>query len=256
MGHAHGRFGWADVAVPDTGAGAAFYTGLFGWEVRPPSGDDPMQYTLFLNEGQPVAGMSRLTGDERAAGQPPAWSSYVIVDDVRTLAEQFAAHGGTVLVEPFDIPEAGSMFFGLDPVGAAIGFWEAGEHGGAGAFDVPGAMTWNELACRDVAAALAFYEAILPWTADSQDYDGFTYTSIVLDGESNGGYYDMTGVLPADTPPHWFVWYSVADADATAARATELGGAVERAPNDTPFGRMAVIRDPQGPVFGVIALRQ
>jgi uncharacterized protein len=41
----------------------------------------------------------------------------------------------------------------------------------------------------------------------------------------------------------------VDDADATAAKATELGGKVIVAPFDAPWVRMTVIGDPQGATF-------
>jgi hypothetical protein len=53
----------------------------------------------------------------------------------------------------------------------------------------------------------------------------------------------------ADVPPHWSVTFAVADADATAERATELGGQVVVAPFDAPWARMTVITDPRGATF-------
>jgi hypothetical protein len=47
-------------------------------------------------------------------------------------------------------------------------------------------------------------------------------------------------------PAHWGVTGGVDDADATAERATELGGRVVVAPFDAPWVRMTVITDPQG----------
>ena len=52
-----------------------------------------------------------------------------------------------------------------------------------------------------------------------------------------------------DEPPHWGVTFAVDDADAIAARASELGGEVLVPPFDAPWVRMAIIRDPQGAVF-------
>ena len=52
-----------------------------------------------------------------------------------------------------------------------------------------------------------------------------------------------------DTPPRWGVTFAVDDADAIAARATELGGRVIVAPFDAPWVRMTIIRDPQGATF-------
>jgi predicted enzyme related to lactoylglutathione lyase len=57
--------------------------------------------------------------------------------------------------------------------------------------------------------------------------------------------------LPS-TPNHWHVYFGTDDADATAAKAAELGGSVVAPPFDTPVGRMAVLSDPQGAVFSII----
>ena len=51
------------------------------------------------------------------------------------------------------------------------------------------------------------------------------------------------------TPAHWSVTFGVDDADATAAKARELGGEVVAGPLDAPWTRMAVIKDPQGATF-------
>ena len=52
-----------------------------------------------------------------------------------------------------------------------------------------------------------------------------------------------------ETPPHWGVTFAVDDADATAEKATELGGQVVVPPFDAPWVRMTVITDPQGATF-------
>jgi uncharacterized protein len=52
-----------------------------------------------------------------------------------------------------------------------------------------------------------------------------------------------------DTSAHWGVTFAVDDADAVAARATELGGRVIVPPLDGPWVRMTVIADPQGATF-------
>src|SRR5213078_145944 len=52
-----------------------------------------------------------------------------------------------------------------------------------------------------------------------------------------------------DTPAHWSVTFSVDDADATAAKAAELGGKVLSPPMDAPWVRMTVLADPQGATF-------
>jgi hypothetical protein len=48
---------------------------------------------------------------------------------------------------------------------------------------------------------------------------------------------------------HWSVTFAVDDADATAAKAAELGAEVVVPPLDAPWVRMTVITDPQGATF-------
>jgi hypothetical protein len=52
-----------------------------------------------------------------------------------------------------------------------------------------------------------------------------------------------------NVPPNWSVTFAVDDADALAAKATELGGQVLAPPFDGPWVRMAVIADPGGASF-------
>jgi len=251
MGHPNGLFGWADVAVPDTAQAKVFYTGLFGWEVIETPGDS-MPYTMFALDGELVAGMCELRQEDIDAGPPPMWSSYIIVDDADDVATRAKNLGATLIMDPMEIPDAGKMFFAIDPVGAAIGFWQPGQHPGAGIFNVPGAMSWNELGCRDVEAAKAFYTELLGWRIDVQEHNGFTYTVVTVGDRPNGGIYDVTGILPEGIPAHWFVWCTVDGTDEAVERAVSLGATIQRDPWDTMFGRMAVISDPQGPTFGVV----
>ncbi len=118
----------------------------------------------------------------------------------------------------------------------------------------PGAMSWNELACRNVDAAKAFYTELLGWGIDVQQYDDFTYSVAMVAERSNGGIYDMTGMFPDAVPPHWFIWFTVDGTETAVERAVSLGGSIQREPFDSPFGRMAVISDPQGPTFGIVTM--
>jgi predicted enzyme related to lactoylglutathione lyase len=57
---------------------------------------------------------------------------------------------------------------------------------------------------------------------------------------------------PNDAPPHWSVDFWVHDVDATAQRATELGGRVVVAPYEPlPDFKQAVLADPAGAAFSV-----
>jgi predicted enzyme related to lactoylglutathione lyase len=49
------------------------------------------------------------------------------------------------------------------------------------------------------------------------------------------------------------VYFGVADADAAAGEVTRLGGTVQMPPMDIEPGRFAVVSDPAGAVFNVMA---
>lgn len=257
MGLPHGMHGWTDVAVPDMDTGQGFYTELFGWDAVDGDGDESMPYTMFALDGKVVAGMGPLTPDQAAAGQPPAWSSYIIVDDVDEIHRRAIELGATPLMEPMQILDAGRMVFILDPQGAAIGFWQSGTHDGAEVFNLAGAHSWNDLATRDLEGSRAFYSQLLGWTSDDHDMgEGRTYTMFSNAGRANGGAWDASGTLPDAAPPHWLTWFSVDDCEAAAAKVEELGGSVIRGVQDQGNGPTAIVADPFGAIFAIIQSAQ
>jgi predicted enzyme related to lactoylglutathione lyase len=260
---------WVDTAHPDPEAATAFYGGLFGWtfdDVMP--ADAPVRYFIAsLPGGQVGAIGGRMPG---APEQPPAWSTYVWVDDADATVAKARAAGGAVLVEPMDVGEAGRMAVLADPEGAAINVWQAKRNRGSAVVNEPGSVNFNNLNSRDLAAAEAFYGPVFGWelltVGDGAmwalpDYGDF------LERRTPGmrkGMADM-GAPPRfeevvagaitipdhqpDLPAHWGVTFAVEDADATATRAVELGGTVVLAPFDAPWVRMTVLVDPQGATF-------
>ncbi len=60
--------------------------------------------------------------------------------------------------------------------------------------------------------------------------------------------------VPPEVPAHWLAYFGTADCDATVAGATGLGATLLAGPVDIPAGRFAVLADPTGAMFGVIAL--
>ena len=250
----HGSFGWVDVMLPDPQAGAQFYQTVFGWKADEAPAPEGMPYWLFTSGGKNVAGLGPLTEDMKAQGIPPAWSSYVIVDDVEAITAKAAQLGAQVTMPPMDVMDTGRIAFMIDPTGAPIGFWQPGTHTGAELVNEPVSLSWNELATRDVAGSIDFYTTLLGWKADTQDYEGFEYTMFVNNDAPTGGTFDASSVLPEGVPNHWSVYFSVADTDDTLAEAQKLGATVTREPSDTPFGRVAALIDPQGAAFQVIKL--
>jgi predicted enzyme related to lactoylglutathione lyase len=244
---------WVDLATPDLKGARAFYSALFGW--IPVASPEPEAggYTNFHLDGQAVAGVGPVMGE----GQPPAWTTYVATDDVDDTANLVEKAGGRVLMAPMDVMEYGRLAILTDPTGAAFGAWQAGTHKGAELFNVPGSLTWNELATRDPEGAKTFYGEVFGWEAEESAMGPDTYITWKLGDRTVGGMIPMFGEeWPPDLPPHWMLYFAVADTDTTVAKATELGGTVSVPPTDLPVGRFAVLGDPQGAFFSIITMAQ
>ena len=236
---------WVDLATADLEEARRFYTALFGWTADVADG-----YTTFLLNGSPVAGAGPLYGK----GQPTAWSTYLATDDADAVAVRVEAAGGRVLVAPFDVPDQGRMAAFLDSGGAPFSVWQAGAMRGAAFFDVPGALTWNELNTRDVDRSMAFYQAVFGWVYRISEMGGLPYVVAKLNETPICGLQPMIGDdWPADMPPHWMVYFAVHDCDIAAQQATGLGGRVLQPPTSLSIGRYAVLEDPQGGMFAVLA---
>src|SRR6266545_1772383 len=112
----------------------------------------------------------------------------------------------------------------------------------------PGAFCWVGLATSDPAAAKTFYTRLFGWRVeDLSAGEAGAYTLLRRTGLDVAMLYRQAPeARAAGAPPHWTSYISVEDADATAARVEELGGAaVFRAPFDVlDAGRVAASRDP------------
>ncbi len=118
----------------------------------------------------------------------------------------------------------------------------------------PGTFCWADLGTTDTQAAKAFYGALFGWGAvDTPASHGMVYTMLQADGKDAAALYPlMPEQVSQGVPPHWMLYVSVENAAAMAARAKELGGTVIAGPGEVPeAGRFAILRDPQGAVFGL-----
>jgi uncharacterized protein len=260
---------WVDTSQPDPDTAVSFYRGLFGWEfedVMPPG--SPGAYFIGRLRGGDVAAV----GSQPEGGPPTAvWNTYVWVESADEAASKVRSAGGQVLTEPFDVMDAGRMAVFTDPEGAAFCVWQAKQHKGARIVNEPGSLNFNGLNTRDPESAKSFYRSVFGWETLNlgggagmwrlPGYGDFLERSDpdlrkrMAEGGAPEGFEDVVASLnpiaddQPDVPPHWSVTFGVDDADATAARAAELGGRVAVAPFDAPWVRMTVITDPQGATF-------
>jgi predicted enzyme related to lactoylglutathione lyase len=259
---------WVDTSQPDPEAALDFYSGLFGWkfeDAMPPESEG--RYFIARLRGGDVAAVGSIP---EAAPPMAMWNTYVWVESADETASKVRDAGGGVMMEPFDVMEAGRMAVFTDPEGAAFCVWQANQHKGAKIVNEHGAVVFNTLNTRDAESAKSFYGSVFGWTTlalgSGEMWTLPGYGDHLEEGTPGlresmarmgapAGFEDVVAAInpiandQTDTPAHWSVTFAVDDADATAAKATELGGKVVVAPFDAPWVRMAVISDPQGATF-------
>jgi uncharacterized protein len=246
---------WIDLGTPDQDAAAEFYGALFDWSVvEDENSEQTGGYRVATLRDHAIGGVMKLVEE----GQPPAWSTYIAVEDADATVAKVKEAGGTVVFEPMSVLDYGRMAFVADPTGAMIGIWQPGKNKGAGLVNEPGAFSWAELNTRDLGAAKPFYGDVFGWTFEDKDMgDAGSYTTINLSGNPVGGILDMAerGV-PEQVPAHWQIYFAVEDTDATVEKTKANGGNVMVEPIDIPTGRFSILVDPHGASFGVIALSE
>lgn len=244
---------WVDLGTPDTGAAAAFYRELFGWEFQS-AGPDAGGYGLLTLNGKVAAAAGPL-GEE---GARPSWTIYFDTQNADATADSVTSAGGTVRAAPFDVFTQGRMGQFSDPAGAQFAVWQPAETKGLDVVNVPGSLAWVELATGDPAAAASFYGQVFGWSAQEVPMGGASYTLVKPRGGNDdstfGGIMALTAEMTAaGMAPQWGAYFEVADCDEAVAMATKHGGTVTAPPMDVPMaGRIAGLLDPGGASFSII----
>jgi predicted enzyme related to lactoylglutathione lyase len=237
---------WAELSLSDMAAGQRFYGELLGWTFED-QGEQYGHYTTASRDGKGVAGLMAKTGPPEPAG----WSLYLATADAAKTTAKVTEAGGRVLSGPDAAGDLGVMTGAVDPGGSHFGLWQPGSHPGFGLVNEPGAFCWTENHTQDPEAVDAFYSALFGYEAQ-QIGDGvhFDYKVWTIPGGKD----PVAGRMKAtdDTPSAFQIYYVVADCDDAAATVRRLGGQVVAGPDDSPFGRTAVVADDQGARFAVI----
>ncbi|MBO0852323.1 MAG: VOC family protein [Nocardia sp.] len=249
---------WIDLATTDADASIAFYTELFGWTaVRDANFGG---YITFSNRGKPIAGGIQVPADTE--GARPQWTVYLHSDDARATVEAAEAHGGSVAVAPADVGELGVFAVLTDSAGVGVGVWQPKIHRGFEArgyvadgvwSDHDGNPSWFELHTRGYRDSLEFYREVYGWQDPFTigDTPEFRYTTIHSTSPMLGGVMDATAFLPEGVPGYWSVYFGADDVDATVRKLESLGGTVLHPAENTTYGRIVAVTDPQGARFSI-----
>jgi predicted enzyme related to lactoylglutathione lyase len=274
---------WVDASEPDPEAAIEFYGQLFGWDCKEtmPAGSggnyliarcETRAWSLFDMSGEARSGdVAAIRSIPEGAPPVAMWNTYVWVDSADETASKVGDAGGSVVIDPHDVPGAGRMALFSDPEGAAFWVLQPREHKGAGLVNDPGSVNFNGLNTRDLERARSFYGSVFGWQTlampggpDMWTLAGYgdflerhhpDLRERWAEAGAPKGFEDVVAnVMPTtndqpDTPAQWSVTFGTDDTDATAAKATELGGRVIVPPVDAPWTRVTVIADPQGATF-------
>ena len=252
---------WVDIEQPDPDAAQSFYGRLFGWSFETVSPTKvPFYAVATVDGGADVAGLGA------AADTAAVWNTYVAVDDADATAARIWAAGGEVSTEPVDVGEAGRLAVCRDPAGAEFRLWQARGRRGAQRVNAPGCWNFSDLH-TDRPQTAGFYTDVFGWEIEDLGFATFVrrpgygdHLEATIDPDirqrhadvaAPPGFEDAIAWVAAPEPgtgPHWHVTFAVADRDASASEAQQLGAEV-LSTQDTQWTRTALIRDPQGAVF-------
>lgn len=252
---------FVDTMTPDLEPAQRFYSGVFGWEFAGPGtipGDPPGDYFVARFHGADVAGVGCLREGQAPS---PAWNTHVSVTSAEDAAARARAAGGEMLVAPVDAAPAGRFAVLADPAGATFCVWEPGERPGAGRVNEPSAWAMSLLMTDDPAGAEDFYDELFGWRAETFNAGDGQLWLWRLPGFVGGEPEQpvprdvVAAMMAAPGPARWDVDFWIADADAAAARAAELGGSVLAPPATETSFRRAVLAAPDGAAFSVSQLQ-
>ncbi|WP_326649746.1 VOC family protein [Streptomyces sp. NBC_01750] len=242
---------WADAMFPDVEAAKGFYGELMGWTYDEGS-EEFVNYTQARSDGKRVAAVvPQMPGMD----SPAAWNLYFATTDAAATAAKIRENDGTLMMEPTQVGDFGTMVTAQDPSGVVFSVWQPLSHKGFEKTGEPGSFAWAEVTTRDAAKADAFFTTVFPFEVQKMKHETVDFHVWNIDGRPVAGRMRMTDDFLPDFPPYVNVYFAVADCDAAIATVDKLGGRVHFGPTDSPFGRMATVADQQGAVFSVIDLQ-
>lgn len=244
-----GKMVFAELVTPDLAAAERFYGGLFGWTFRTvQAGGGP--FTLVSAGARVMAG---LVQRDLPQGRHPAWLTCLAVSDVEA-ADSVAVQGGAkLLYGPYGVATLGREAVLADPQGAVFAVFAASAGDPPEKLAAPGDWIWSSLITTDPGADAAFYKALfgyevfpLPDTSDAQHL-------ILASGDFARASVNPVPPARPDTHPRWLSYVRVDDVAASAAKVATLGGRVVVPPRiDRHGGRISVVADPTGALFGLM----
>jgi predicted enzyme related to lactoylglutathione lyase len=114
-----------EIPVDDMERASKFYSGLFGWEMKPWSDQICMANTVPTDEkGMPVRqGVNGMLIKKQHPQHP--FANYVLVESVDEYGAKAVALGGQIALPKTPVPGMGYFLYIKDLDGNILGLWEA-----------------------------------------------------------------------------------------------------------------------------------
>jgi predicted enzyme related to lactoylglutathione lyase len=248
--HHVGKVIFVELVTPNLASTEKFYLGLFGWGFQNVQANG-LEYAFASINGHLVAELVQKPLPP-SAQRRPAWLGFIAVRDVDNTDRNALTNGAKVLFGPKDFPGRGREAVLSDPQGAVFAVMASSSGDPPDVMPLPGEWIWSALITSDPDADAAFYQKIFDYDVfDVSDDATSKHFMLASDNYARAS----ANTLPSDRPsehPHWLNFVRVNDTAAMSARVVTLGGRVLVEPRiDRHGGKIAVVADPHGAIFGL-----
>ena len=236
-----GEIVWIDLVTNDAKVSKEFFSDLLGW-----SFENYNAYDMALSGTKPVSGI--IEDKELLKGSKTSyWVVSNSVENAVATSKKIKSKGGHILSEPMEIEGRGTVALVEDAQGAFFSIMENSSGDPKASASRNGEWMWAELWTQDTEAAVDFYTEILGVSSKLHS-DKETGQYFILKGAT----YEYAGIT--ETPvkgesPIWIPVLRVSDAQVTAKKALQLGGAILLNPIEVSGNKVALVSTPSGAPF-------
>ena len=248
-----GRPLWFELLTSNMKAAEQFYSAVVGWAITPfRSGEEPYDM-LTRTPNISVGGVMTIP---QGMNVPPHWVMYIGAPRLDEAVAHVERLGGSAMSPVIKVPDVGQMRIMHDPQGAMFAIFEPAPSSGSA--NLPecrpelGDTSWRELQTNDAAAAMKFYADLFGWReTQAMDMGPMGKYHIFARQWDLGGIMNKPPQL-ANRPPHWGLYFRVADIASAVERVKANGGQVLNGPMEVPGGDLIInCVDPQGASFSL-----
>ncbi len=178
---AYGNVVWYTLVTPNLQESAAFYRGIFDWEISPAEVKG-QQVALVRFQGRPIASMVEIAGADAGL-----WVASVSTPSVKEITDKFTANGGRVILKTFNIENTGKQVVLEGPLGEKLGFIENPAHPVSQLTNGAQEWIWTELWSTNTDLSRSFYQKVFNASITENENTEKPYWFINRGGQKVGG---------------------------------------------------------------------